>query len=45
VAAGFRKEHALEVIAVVATSTITNHIASATKPPVDGPFQAYVWSA
>ena len=45
VAAGFRKEHALEVIAVVAASTITNYTASVTKPPVEQPFQAYVWSA
>jgi AhpD family alkylhydroperoxidase len=45
VAAGFRKEHALEVIAVVAASTITNYTASVTKPPVDEPFQAYVWTA
>jgi alkylhydroperoxidase family enzyme len=45
VAAGFRKEHALEVIAVVAASTITNYTASVTKPPVEAPFQAYLWSA
>jgi AhpD family alkylhydroperoxidase len=45
VAGGFRKEHALEVIAVVAASTITNYTASVTKPPVDEPFQAYLWSA
>jgi hypothetical protein len=45
VAAGFRKEHALEVIAVVAASTITNYTASVTRPPVEQPFQAYVWSA
>jgi AhpD family alkylhydroperoxidase len=45
VAAGFRKEHALEVIAVVAASTITNYTASITKPPLEEPFQAYSWSA
>ncbi len=45
VAAGFRKEHALEVIAVVAASTITNYTASVTKPPVEEPFQAYLRSA
>jgi AhpD family alkylhydroperoxidase len=45
VATGFRKEHALEVIAVVAASTITNYTASVTKPPVEEPFQAYSWSA
>jgi alkylhydroperoxidase family enzyme len=45
VAAGFRNEHALEVIAVVAASTITNYTAGVTKPPVEAPFQAYSWSA
>ena len=45
VSAGFRQEHALEVIAVVAASTITNYTASVTKPPVEEPFQAYSWSA
>jgi len=45
VAAGFRKEHALEVIAVVAASTITNYTASVTRPPVDEPFQTYLWRA
>src|ERR1700734_3450615 len=44
VAAGFRKEHALEVIAVVAASTITNYAASVTRPPVEEAFQAYSWS-
>jgi len=45
VAAGFRKEQALEVIAVVAASTITNYTASVTKPPVEEPFKAYSWGA
>jgi AhpD family alkylhydroperoxidase len=45
IAAGFGKEQALEVIAVVAASTITNYTASVTRPPVDEPFKAYVWSA
>jgi AhpD family alkylhydroperoxidase len=45
VAAGFGKEQALEVIAVVAASTITNYTASVTMPPVDEPFKAYAWSA
>jgi AhpD family alkylhydroperoxidase len=45
VAAGFSKEHALEVIAVVAAPTITNYTASVTKPPVEELFQAYSWSA
>ena len=45
VAAGFGKEHALEVIAVVAASTLTNYTAGVTKPPLEQPFQAYAWSA
>ena len=45
VAAGFRKEHALEVIAVVAASTITNYTAGMTMPPLEQPFQAHSWSA
>jgi AhpD family alkylhydroperoxidase len=45
VAAGFGKAQALEVIAVVAASTITNYTGSVTRPPVDEPFKAYVWSA
>ena len=42
---GFRKEHALEVIAVAAASTITNYTASVTKPPLEPPFQTHSWSA
>jgi AhpD family alkylhydroperoxidase len=42
-AAGFGKDHALEVIAVVAASTITNYTGSVTKPPLEAPFQAHAW--
>jgi alkylhydroperoxidase family enzyme len=42
-AAGFGKDHLLEVIAAVAASTITNYTGSITKPPVDAPFQAHAW--
>jgi AhpD family alkylhydroperoxidase len=42
--AGFGKDLLLEVIAVVAASTITNYTGSVTKPPVEVPFQAYTWS-
>ncbi len=44
VAAGFSREHAFEVIAVVAASTITNYTANVTKPPIEEPFVAYSWS-
>jgi AhpD family alkylhydroperoxidase len=44
-AAGFGKEHLLEVIAVVAASTITNYTGNVTNPPLEAPFQPHVWSA
>ena len=43
-AAGFRKDHLLEVVAAVAASTITNYTGSITKPPLDAPFQAQAWT-
>jgi AhpD family alkylhydroperoxidase len=43
IAAGFGKDHALEVIAIVAASTITNYTGSVTKPPLEAPFQAHAW--
>ena len=42
-AAGFGKDHLLEVIAAVAASTITNYTANITKPPLDAPFQPHAW--
>ena len=44
-AAGLGKDHLLEVIAVVAASTITNYTGNVTNPPLEAPFQAHVWSA
>ena len=44
-AAGFGKDHLLEVIAVVAASTITNYTGSVTKPPLEAQFEAHAWSA
>lgn len=43
--AGFDKAHLLEVIAVVAASTITNYTGNVTRPPVEAAFEAYAWSA
>ena len=43
--AGFDKAHLLEVIAVVAASTITNYTGNLTQPPVEAAFEAYAWSA
>jgi AhpD family alkylhydroperoxidase len=44
-AAGFGRDHLLEVIAVVAASTITNYTGNVTNPPLEAPFQAHIWSA
>jgi alkylhydroperoxidase family enzyme len=43
IAAGFGIDHALEVIAIVAASTITNYAGSITKPSLEAPFQAHAW--
>jgi alkylhydroperoxidase family enzyme len=42
-AAGFGKDHLLEVIAAVAASTITNYTGSITRPPLDAPFEEHAW--
>lgn len=42
--AGFTKELALEVIAVVAASTITNYTGSVTQPPLEEAFQPHQWA-
>ena len=44
-AAGFGKDHLLEVIAAVAASTITNYTGNITKPPLEAPFEAHAWRA
>jgi alkylhydroperoxidase family enzyme len=43
--AGFSAEQILEVIAVVAASTITNYTGSVTLPPLEAPFEEFVWHA
>ncbi len=43
--AGFDKARLLEVIAVVAASTITNYTGSVTRPPLEAAFQEHAWSA
>lgn len=45
VAAGFNTELLLEVIAIVAASTITNYTGSVTKPPLEPAFRAHAWQA
>jgi alkylhydroperoxidase family enzyme len=44
IAAGFGKDHVLEVVAIVAASTITNYTASITKTPLEAAFQAHAWA-
>jgi alkylhydroperoxidase family enzyme len=41
--AGFEKQHVLEVIGVVAASTITNYSGSVTNPPLEGFLEQYAW--
>jgi len=43
--AGFGKDHLLEVIAIVAASTITNYTGNVTQPSLEQGFQAYRWQA
>lgn len=41
--AGFSAGQMLEVIAVVAASTITNYTASVTEPPLEAAFEPFAW--
>src|SRR5580692_6536175 len=43
IAAGFTREHVLEVIAPVAASTITNYAGTIANPPLEDPFSHYAW--
>lgn len=43
--AGFSAEQSLEVIAVVAASTITNYTGSVTHPALEAQFEEFVWHA
>ena len=42
-AAGFTREQILEVIAVVAASTITNYAGTIANPPLEDQFQQFAW--
>lgn len=44
-AAGFSKAQVLEVLAVVAASTITNYAGNVTQPALEEQFQQYAWKA
>jgi alkylhydroperoxidase family enzyme len=43
VAAGFRTDQALEVLAVSAASTITNYTLNIAEPPLESMFQPHAW--
>jgi alkylhydroperoxidase family enzyme len=43
--AGFSAEQILEVIAVVAASTITNYTSSVTGPALEAQFEEFAWHA
>ena len=43
--AGFDQSLVLEVILVVAASTMTNYMSSVTQPPLEKLFQAHAWQA
>src|SRR6516162_2671925 len=45
IAAGFTKEQVLEVVAIVAASTITNYTGSIANPPLEDTFRQYAWRA
>jgi len=42
-AVGFTKEQVLEVIAIVAASTITNYAGTIANPPLEDPFRQHAW--
>lgn len=42
-AAGFTKEQVLEVVAIVAASTITNYAGTIANPPLEAPFRQHAW--
>ncbi|NPT37088.1 carboxymuconolactone decarboxylase family protein [Paraburkholderia xenovorans] len=45
IAAGFRRDQVLEVLAVAAASTMTNYVGSIAQPPLEAQFQVHAWKA
>jgi len=45
IASGFTKEQILEVVAVVAASTITNYAGTIANPPLEEPYRQHAWQA
>ena len=44
IAAGFKREQTLEILAVIAASAITNYAGTITQPPLEPFLQPYAWS-
>ena len=42
--AGFRQEHILEILTILAASTITNYAATIANPPLEPQFQEHAWN-
>ena len=45
VEAGFKREQTLEILAVIAASTITNYAGTMTEPPLENFLQQHAWQA
>lgn len=45
ISAGYTKEQVLEVVAIVAASTITNYTGTIANPPLEDQFQTFAWQA
>jgi alkylhydroperoxidase family enzyme len=45
VEAGFKRKQTLEILAVIAASTITNYAGTMTEPPLEDFLQQYTWQA
>jgi alkylhydroperoxidase family enzyme len=45
IAAGYTKEQVLEVIAIVAASTITNYTGTIANPPLEDAFRQHTWQS
>ena len=42
--AGFNQEHILEILTILAASTITNYAATIANPPLEPQFQEHAWN-
>ena len=45
IAAGFKREQTLEILAVIAASTITNYAGTIAEPPLEAMLKPYAWQA